>query len=115
MFYERVLFELSQKNLTKSKMLSDIGLSHNLFNKWKDPNCLPNGATLSKIASYFDVSIDYLLGRTDDPSPKPITIPDILKNVPIAFHRGEFEGLTQDEIDSLAKIAMGYKAIRNQS
>ncbi len=29
----------------------------------------PDNTTLEKIASYFEVSVDYLLGRTDNPNP----------------------------------------------
>ena len=33
----------------------------------EDSNIKPNSAVLIKIADYFNVSVDYLLGRTDDP------------------------------------------------
>ena len=39
----------------------EIGLSSGIISKWKNGG-IPNGATLMKLASYFDVSIDYLLG-----------------------------------------------------
>ena len=112
MFLERVLTEISKIGITRSKMLKDLNLNHNAFAKWNDPTCIPNGATLSKIASYFNVTVDYLLGRTADPSPRELNIPPILQNIPVAFHRGEFEELTQDEVDALARIAEGYKALR---
>ncbi|MCL2698474.1 MAG: helix-turn-helix domain-containing protein [Oscillospiraceae bacterium] len=34
---------------------------------WKSRRSKPNIDTLPKIADYFDVSVDYLLGRTDNP------------------------------------------------
>ena len=111
MFLQRVLLEIEKKGTTKSKMLKDLGLNHNAFAKWKDPTCTPNGATLSKIASYFNVTVDYLLGRTDMPV-QELIIPESLRDVPVAFHRGEFEDLTQAEVDALAAIAEGYKAKR---
>ena len=39
----------------------EIGLSSGIISKWKNGG-IPNGETLMKLASYFDVSIDYLLG-----------------------------------------------------
>jgi len=39
-------------------------------------------------------------------------VPQILKGVPVAFHRGEFEDLTQEEVDALARIAAELKALR---
>lgn len=42
------------------------GLSKNLFYKWKTSE--PKGADLKKVADHFDVSVDYLLGRTPTPT-----------------------------------------------
>jgi transcriptional regulator with XRE-family HTH domain len=30
---------------------------------------MPDYETLNKMADFFDVTVDYLIGRTDDPSP----------------------------------------------
>ena len=45
----------------------EIGLSKSNPTFWKNNNSAPNIATLQKIAYYFGVSVDYLLGRTDNP------------------------------------------------
>lgn len=42
-----------------------IGLGKNTLYAWKKK--VPGGVNLEKVADYFDVSTDYLLGRTDDP------------------------------------------------
>ena len=39
----------------------EIGLSSGIISKWKNGG-IPNGETLMKLAKYFDVSVDYLLG-----------------------------------------------------
>jgi len=64
-FIERILFEISKKGITKNKLLSDLKINHNAFAKWSNPECMPNGTTVVKIADYFEVTTDYLLGRTD--------------------------------------------------
>jgi len=66
MFLERILTEISKKGITKNKMLSDLGINHNAFAKWENPNSTPRGETLAKIAEYFNVTTDYLLGRTSN-------------------------------------------------
>jgi bacteriophage CI repressor helix-turn-helix domain len=38
----------------------------NFFYEWKRRGTIPSLENLIAIAQYFDVSIDYLLGRTDD-------------------------------------------------
>ena len=39
----------------------EIGLSSGIISKWKNGG-IPNGETLMKLARYFNVSTDYLLG-----------------------------------------------------
>ena len=42
----------------------EIGLSKSTPTAWKKRQLTPQGETLNKIASYFDVSVDHLLGTT---------------------------------------------------
>ena len=54
---------VAKKGMTKNKFLTELGLNHNSFKNWEKQN--PSGAVVAKVADYFDVSTDYLLGRTD--------------------------------------------------
>lgn len=66
-FYE-TLSKLMEENKVKAKTLSDqLGIGKNQFKYWKDNGNIPNGETLILLADYFNVSVDYLLGRTDIP------------------------------------------------
>lgn len=66
MFWER-FYELCLKNDTKPNPLAkEIGISSGVITKWKSGG-IPNGEMLIKIADYLDCSVDYLLGRTDNP------------------------------------------------
>lgn len=68
-FLER-LEELRQsKGITYSKLGSDIHVHRNSLYEWKKNNFLPTLEILDLLADYFNVSIDYLLGRTDDDTP----------------------------------------------
>lgn len=51
---------ISQKALAEA-----IGVSQQSINKYENHNIEPDIATLSRIADYFHVSIDYLVGRTN--------------------------------------------------
>ncbi len=68
-FLDRVLLLIKQKKVSKNKLLTELGLGKNSFVDWAENGNIPSGTTLEKIADYFNVSIDYLLGRTDNPSP----------------------------------------------
>ncbi|WP_430616860.1 hypothetical protein IGJ66_000865 [Enterococcus sp. DIV0176] len=64
--YERVS-ELSKKQgISLNKLAEDIGLSKNVIYQWRTSS--PKAETLEKVAEYFHVSVDYLLGRTDTPA-----------------------------------------------
>ena len=56
------------KKITIGKMLSDCDLSKNALSTMQSGGYLPRTETLAKIADYLDCSVDYLLGRTDNPN-----------------------------------------------
>ena len=51
---------------TANTVARKVGLSNATATKWKN-GAIPNGETLCAIADYLDCSVDYLLGRTDNP------------------------------------------------
>ena len=69
MFLERVLALCRTQKISKNKLLMDINVNKSAFVNWENRGNIPSGDVVAKIADYFHVSTDYLLGRTDDPSP----------------------------------------------
>ena len=61
-FAERVLELINEKQISKNKLLTDLNLSKNSFVNWIERGTIPGGDVLAKIAKYFDVSLEYLLG-----------------------------------------------------
>lgn len=57
-----------QKGITMNKACVEIGISRTATAKWKNGS-VPNGQTLAKIAEYFGVSTDYLLGNEIEKTP----------------------------------------------
>jgi len=65
---------LQQKNITPYKIAKDTGISQGLMNNYKNGVKSPTFDNLLKIANYLNVSVDFLLGRTDNPEiNKPLT------------------------------------------
>ncbi|MDG4982873.1 helix-turn-helix domain-containing protein [Lactococcus lactis] len=54
----RMKRKLSQKQIAEKLMISQ-----QQYSKWESGIITPNAETLVRLADYFDVSIDYLLGR----------------------------------------------------
>lgn len=60
------LVTLRKRNgLSQQKLGEEIGLARNTICQYESGNRVPDVDTLIKIAQYFDVSIDYLLGTSD--------------------------------------------------
>lgn len=68
MFWERFYDLCTQKGVKPNPVAKELNISSGIISKWKTDGTLPNGENLAKIADYFDVSTDYLLGRTDSPT-----------------------------------------------
>ena len=66
-FPER-LKRMRERNRQKQCVLSELcGLNRNAINRYENGKAEPTVSSLESIADYFDVSIDYLLGRSDYP------------------------------------------------
>lgn len=65
------MFNLRLKNLREDKGISqyalaaELHMSQSTIGNWEAGSRLPDPKTMSLLADYFDVSVDYLLGRTD--------------------------------------------------
>lgn len=55
------------KKISVGQMLRDCGLSINTLSSMQSGGYFPRLEAMAKIADYLDCSVDYLLGRTDNP------------------------------------------------
>lgn len=56
------------RRITQVKLSLDLNLSQNSISRYENMEREAGYATLILIADYFHVSLDYLLGRTDNPT-----------------------------------------------
>lgn len=56
-----------QQNITQLKLAMDLGLNQNAISRYETGEREADYKTLIRLADYFNVSIDYLLERTDNP------------------------------------------------
>ena len=64
---ERIKITAKQKAIQIKTMLEECGLSKNTLSSMQSGGSTPKSENLAKIADYLDCSVDYLLGRTDNP------------------------------------------------
>ena len=55
-----------KKGISQQALAVVIGISQQSVNKYENHDVEPDISTLIKIADYFDVTIDYLVGREED-------------------------------------------------
>ena len=55
-----------EKNLSQEAIAKELDVSPALISKWENNLSTPGPEMLEYIADYFDVSTDYLIGRTND-------------------------------------------------
>ena len=68
MFFD-IFYDLCQKKgISCKRAAEDMGLSNSITTKWKKTGATPSGDTLHRIASYFGVTVDYLLGKEKAPT-----------------------------------------------
>lgn len=56
------------KGISQVKLAFDLNTNQNTISRYETGEREPGISELIKIADYFDVSIDYLLERTDNPN-----------------------------------------------
>ena len=55
-----------KKNISQLKLAMDLNMNQNTISRYENLEREADYETLVKFADYFDVSLDYLLGRTED-------------------------------------------------
>ena len=109
---ERIKELCKKRGITVSELENRVGFGKNSIYKWKTQS--PKIETLQKVAEYFEVSTDYLLGRTDNPtaglSNKPqFTVEEALASV----MSSDGKPLTEHDRKVLTSIIEAY--IENNS
>ena len=114
--FERIKELAKARGITLGALEEKLGLSRNSIYTIK--NKKPSAERLQLIADYFNVSTDYLLGRTDNPriasddAASEYTTEDLRK---MAKNAKTFDGkpLTDEDVDAITNIIEIYLKGRN--
>lgn len=67
-FSDRIIQLKNERKLLQKDIASSIGLSLRAYQYYEKGQKEPTLSVLLRLADYFDVSLDYLVGRSDDPA-----------------------------------------------
>lgn len=68
-FSERIVQLKNDKKLLQKDIARDLGLSLRAYQHYEYGEQEPSLSNIVKICKYFNVSSDYILGLSDDPTP----------------------------------------------
>lgn len=108
MFYDRFKALCEDRGISCNRAAAEIGLSNATPTTWKKRGLTPKSDTLTKIADYFGVTTDYLLGAEEK---KPTStageqIPfadrrEALASAGIHIYLDADAKLTEDQLDDI--------------
>ena len=110
-----------KRGISLQKVAEDLGYSINYLYTLKEKT--PKSDRLEEIADYFNVSTDYLLGRTDNPAiaKETVTTPDgrivDLSNLRERVVLFDGKPLSDDDVDKIAqiiKLSLGVSDIESK-
>ncbi|AAL97093.1 TPA: helix-turn-helix transcriptional regulator [Streptococcus pyogenes] len=103
--FEKIKELADRQGISINKLEENLGYSRNTIYNLKTKK--PNAERIAEIADYFNVSTDYLLGRTDNPKIANSTISkEKIDFKKIAAESMSYDGksLTDDDIDLIAAV-----------
>ena len=104
-FEERLKKLRQEKNLTQEELAKQIKSSRSNIANYENGKNLPSVEVLDKLSEIFNVSTDYLLGKTDIRNSEKIDI----KDIDMGFAAG-YKGLTDTNKETLKNIMEGLLA-----
>ena len=100
--FERISKLAKKRDKSLKEVAEELGLSRNAIYQWKTSS--PKADTLQKVADYFGVSVDYLLGRKEKST--------------LAEKYGVFafdgDPVTDEEVEFLKSVLAAKRAAENK-
>lgn len=120
--FERIKELAKKRGVNLQKVSEDLGFSTNYLYSLKNKKT-PSAEHMAKIAEYFNVSTDYILGRTDNPNlpSDSVTTADgrvvDLSNLRERVVLFDGKPLSDEDVDKIAqiiKLSLGVSDIESE-
>ncbi|KAB8139072.1 helix-turn-helix transcriptional regulator [Gracilibacillus oryzae] len=107
MSFNKRLSTLRKKHKhSRDDLASKLGVSYSTIAKYETGSREPDFKTLEKISQIYDVTIDYLLGRTDNP------VGEREETINRAFH--DFDNITDKEKEYLEEQLRLFRKLNEE-
>lgn len=103
--FTRIKDLCAENDITVNKLETELGMSQYSIGRWKNATS-PTIEKISKIAKYFDVSIDYLVGATDIRTP----IDTVMRDQDfVSLQRARERMSDRDKTRMMAMLKIGFE------
>lgn len=110
MVTERILKLIQDNGVSAYQLEMQAHLAQGSVKSWKAGKCKPSSTALSKIANYFGVSTDYLLGNNETPyQSEAITVFEEIGTVKAGYDGLAVEEPTGKKIEIPTSMLLGRK------
>ena len=106
-FKENLTFLMSENDISNKALANEVGVSEEAVRKWRNGMAIPGVDKALKIAEYFGVPIDELLGKVIQSTERTVFLP--LVGV---ISAGPFDILNEDEWDEKLSVSVDLLADR---
>lgn len=98
---DRIRSLANDRKVTLAELERNLDFSNGSLRKWGTST--PSGDKIEKVADYFNVSVDYLLGRTQNPYTSNDNLMNTQELETLIMFRKETEDMTDDEKERFNK------------
>ncbi len=102
----------TERGLTQEELGKICGVVKSTVSLYEHGKSVPNDQIKTEMCRYFGVSMDYLLGLTDDRAPTPEAAPDPPASDPAILEALSYlEGLSDDAMASALRCLQAIKTL----
>ena len=106
----RLAFIRNEKKRTQQQVADFLGVSRAQYGHYETGHTSMDSDTLIKLSTFFSVSVDYLLGRTDDPTP-----PATASAIGYGSNEYAITGLSKEEFQDITDYLEFYRAKKEKN
>ena len=116
-FIERLNALSKERKVSRKELCNYLGIGINQIKRWEDSGAIPNQGILIAISVYFGVTVDYLLGNTDNrEKPEEKTPSKILEDEPMSEKEKQMweilKNVPEDQMPKLIKLVEAALALK---
>ncbi|PFL68860.1 helix-turn-helix domain-containing protein [Bacillus anthracis] len=104
MFGNKLNFLRKEKKLRQEDMAKHLGIARTTYAMYEQGNREPDYDTLQKLADFFDVSVDYLLGRTEKRHNKESSSKEFIKESKLNLWFKDIEDASPEKLEELKQF-----------